>query len=241
MIFKLPFFHYKINISKKTQGKKSSGFSIIKNKSYSKIFVIGFGKTGTTSLKKTLENFGFIVGNQAVAEVLSEDWSIGRSDRIIRYCHTAEAFQDFPFMMPGLYKLLDQKFPNSKFILTVRDSPEQWFSSLTKFHSKIFSSNKEALPSIQDLENAFYRYKGWTLDVFKFFWNYPDVSLYDEQAYKRKYSRHISEVNEYFLGRVNDFLEINLSRENDFIRLCDFLSVETDLLDFPWENKTNFT
>jgi hypothetical protein len=236
MILKVPGFNRLIKI------ERVSKFTIPKKrtieKTFNKVFVIGFGKTGTSSMKRAIEYFGFKVGDQTVAEVLSEDWSRGRSDRIIRYCNTADAFQDFPFMMPGLYKLLDQKFPNSKFILTVRDSPDQWFSSLIKFHSNVFSSDKEALPSIHDLENAEYRYRGWTLDVFKFFWNYPEVPLYDEKVYKQRYIDYNKEVNEYFAGREKDFLEINVSRKNDFQKLRDFLSVETDLIDFPWENKT---
>lgn len=208
------------------------------NRNHNKIFVIGYPKTGTTSLNKTLKNFGFILGDQAVAEILSEDWSIGRKDRIINYCHTADAFQDLPFMMPGLFIELDKAFPNSNFILTVRDSPEQWYNSLVRFHTKIFSQKINIPPSEEGLRNALYRYKGWALDAMKFFWNYPNVALYDEKKYKEKYTNHNDEVRSYFKNRPNDMIEINVAKKEDFTKLCDFLEVQTKMTDFPWENKT---
>nr|WKN36988.1 sulfotransferase [Tunicatimonas sp. TK19036] len=242
MIIKLPFSKYNLQIVRTEsdkQVKEEPKTSQISKRNYDKVFVIGYGKTGTTSLKKTLELFGFAVGDQTVAEILSEDWSKGRADRILRYCHTADAFQDLPFMMSGLYKQLDQTFPNSKFILTVRENPEQWFQSLIKFHTKVFSTNKNFVPTAKEMENTLYRYKGWVLDTAKFFWDYPEVPLYNESAYKAKYIKHIQDVNTYFENRSNDFLQINVANKGDFKKFCAFLNIETTMENFPWENKTN--
>ena len=214
-------------------------FTRILNRSYDKIFCIGYNKTGTTSLEKSLSDFGFRIGNQAVAEVLAEDWAFHkRSERLIRYCHTADAFQDVPFMYPGLYKELDKAFPGSKFILTVRDTPEQWYTSLVSFHTKLFSSDKSRFPNESDSANALYRYKGWLLDFARSFWNYPIVPLYDEHEYKSRYLRHIADVQQYFINRDNDLITINVSQKDDFSRLCRFLHVQTDIEGFPWMNKT---
>lgn len=225
-------------ILKRVNSSTNKTSSKITNRGYNKIFVIGFGKTGTTTLNKTLKTFGFSIGDQAVAEILSEDWSKGRKDRIINYCYTADAFQDLPFMMPGLFIELDKTFPNSKFILTVRDSPDQWYNSLIRFHTKIFSQRINIPPNEEDLRNALYRYKGWALDSMKFFWDYPNVDLYDEKKYKERYNHHIETVRSYFKNRPNDLIEINVAKRTDFIRLCDFLEVQTQMTDFPWENKT---
>ena len=45
----------------------------VKDKTYSKVFCIGFNKTGTTSVEVALRNFGFKIGEQKVAEVLADE------------------------------------------------------------------------------------------------------------------------------------------------------------------------
>ena len=205
----------------------------------SKVFCIGFGKTGTTSLEHALKDFGFRMGNQGVGEILAEDWANKRADRIIRFCETADAFQDMPFGLPGLYKELDKAFPNSKFILTVRDDADQWFNSLTKFHAKLFATNKNAPPTEMDLRNAQYLYKGWVLDMFRLFSEYPTVELYHKEIYEQRYSQHIEDVKIYFKQRSNDFLKLNVSSEGSYQRLASFLNQSVaDDANFPWLNKT---
>ncbi len=49
---------------------------------------------------------------------------------------------------------LDQKFPGSKFILTIRNSPEQWYESLTRFHAVLFGHDR--IPTSDDLKAATY-------------------------------------------------------------------------------------
>lgn len=204
-----------------------------------KVFCIGFGKTGTTSLELALKKIGYKIANQAVAEVLADDWHNNKSDRIINFCHTANAFQDIPFGMPGLYKELDRHFPNSKFILTVRDNQDQWYESLLKFHTKLFSKNGETIPSEKELKEATYRYKGWALDTLKYFFNYPDVSLYDPLYYKKTYARHNAEVIDYFKNRPNDLLVLNVSEKGSYQKLACFLKVKVqENVNFPWVNKT---
>lgn len=85
-----------------------------------KVFCIGRNKTGTTSLKKALSEFGYLIGDQRAAERLIDAYAIRDFGPIMSYCETAEAFQDVPFSWPYTYVVLDQAFPNSKFILTVR-------------------------------------------------------------------------------------------------------------------------
>jgi hypothetical protein len=243
MIRKIPFLPFSIHlvrIGKKNAPAQSVNKTVIDiRKDYDKVFCIGFGKTGTTSMSKLLKQFGFTIGNQAVGEVLAEDWAVQkRIDRIINYCYTADAFQDTPFSHPFLYRELDKAFPGSKFILTVRDSPEQWFNSLVRYHTKLFSSDKSRPPDEEDKRNALYRYRGFMLQSARNNWDYPNVPMYDEKYYKNRYISHIEDVRSYFNDREEDFIEINISRKEDFKRLCTFLKVTTVLEDFPWENKT---
>jgi 3-oxoacyl-[acyl-carrier-protein] synthase III len=55
-----------------------------------KIFCVGCNKTGTTSLEVALRELGYIMGDQATAELLTiQYWGKRDFRRIIRYCYTA--------------------------------------------------------------------------------------------------------------------------------------------------------
>jgi len=102
-----------------------------------KLFCVGFNKTGTTSLELALSSLGFHMGNQARGELLFRDWCNRKFERIIQLATTADAFQDIPFSLPYTFQVMDLSFPDAKFILTVRDDPEQWYQSISTFHAKI--------------------------------------------------------------------------------------------------------
>ncbi len=240
MIIKLPFLPWDLNIQRHVRTEDVlTHQTVIKRDGYDKIFCIGQNKTGTTSLEKLLSLFGFKIGNQSVGEILSLDWLINKEpQRVIKYCHTADVFQDVPFSYPGLYRELDKAFPNSKFILTVRESPDEWFESLVRFHTKVFSSDASRPPNEDDLKNATYCYKGYAFEVLALLYGYPKIALYDESAYKNHYMRDNDEKRTYFRDRPDNFIEINLAVKEDFQRLCKFLSVETTIKDFPWLNRS---
>lgn len=241
MKFKIKLFKRELIFvaQNKPLGKKESLGGITLNRSYNKVFCIGMWKTGTTSVEAALKEFGFKLGHQRTGEILSEDWATKRIDRILKYCKSADAFQDSPFPLKGLFKELDKAFPNSKFILTVRDDENQWFNSLIKFHAKRFSSDKANPPTEMDLKNADYIYPGWALDMKKAFWNYPNVKLYDEDYYKKQYIDHNQDVVNYFKGRENDLLVLNVAEEKSYQKLAAFLNIEvSDKAKFPWLNKT---
>jgi len=236
---KLPIISLKLDVSRRLRNPNPPLSGTVVNRNYDKVFVIGFNKTGTTTLNYVLKKFGFKLGDQAVAEILDIEWGeSGKTDKILRYCETAEAFQDRPFSRPGLYKDLDRAFPNSKFILSVRNSGEQWFQSLVSYHSKCFSKNKSKPPSETELANALYRYKGMMLDAKKLFYDYPSVPLYDKQSYINKYRTHNEDVRSYFANRTNDFIEINVASQEAFKTLTKFLNVESTATKFPWRNRT---
>ena len=203
-----------------------------------KVFCIGLNKTGTTSLERAMSDLGFLVGNQREAELLFEDWVIRDFKKLIRYCKTAVFFQDAPFSHPYTYIAVDQAFPKSKFILTVRDSPEQWYNSLIRFHGKLWG-NGNVPPTVEDLKNAKYIYKGAPYrNIIRSF----DVT--DEEPYKKDiliehYNRHLKNVIDYFKFREEDLLILNVAEDGSYKKLTSFLGVKTDKTEFPWENKTN--
>lgn len=210
----------------------------IRSRNKTKVFCIGRNKTGTTSLKQALENEGYILGNQRVFENLGAEFRNNDYDEILYQCTLAEAFQDFPFSYPSMYKTVDKKFANSKFILTVRNSPDQWYRSLTNFHSKLFGKEGN-LPTVNDLQNAKYISKGWIWENFKYLYNISETDdPYDYNRLTQHYINYNNEVKTYFKDRPSDLLILNLTEERAYEKFCKFLDISSEYSSFPWENKT---
>lgn len=206
-------------------------------KSKPKIFCIGFNKTGTTSLEKVLKDFRIKLGNQEEGEMLMNNWFDRDFKTIFKYVKSATAFQDIPFSLPYTFITLEQKFPNAKFILTVRDDAEQWYNSIVKFHSKLWSFD-ESIPKEHELKNASYRCKGLAYEYIKQVFNTPDEDLYNKSILIKTYNQHNNLVKDYFRAHPKKLIVINTSNRDDYFRLCDFLKRKPLQDNFPWENKT---
>jgi len=201
-----------------------------------KVFCIGSNKTGTTSLAAALESLGYRLGNQWNAELLIDDWARRDFDRIVQYCETADAFQDIPFSLDGTYAALDKAFPRSKFVLTVRNNADEWFDSLTRFHTKLIG--KDRLPTADDLREFDYHGPGWLWKAHTAVFGVTETSLYDRPTYTRQYDAHIREVAAYFRGRPCDLLTLNLGNVAAMELLCRFLGVEGNNRVMPHLNYT---
>ncbi|MGE9271100.1 MAG: sulfotransferase [Verrucomicrobiales bacterium] len=199
-----------------------------------KVFVIGRNKTGTTSMATILRQLGYRMGRQEEAELLLEDW--GRRDfrRIIQHCHSADAFQDIPFSLPDTYRAVDENFPQSKFVLTIRSTPDAWYESLTRFHTKIVG--KDRLPTGADLRQFSYRETGWIWKSHQLTYGIDDKTLYDPEIYKSHYLAHNTAVQDYFKDRPNDLLVLNVGDPDAADRLCHFLGVPGKIAQMPHRN-----
>lgn len=203
-----------------------------------KYFCIGRNKTGTTSLKKAFEDLGYIVGNQREAEHLYDRFYFKHEfEPIIRYCRSAQVFQDVPFSCPETYKHLDIAFPNSKFILTIRDSSEQWYRSLCKFHAKRFSGDPNRPPNYTEMLNSDFIRPGYKTNMLKLYGTSKE-DPYNAEILKAHYEWHNAQIIEYFKNRPNDLLVINISDPNAYKQFCDFIHEKPLYSQFPWENKT---
>ncbi|HET8860551.1 sulfotransferase [Marivirga sp.] len=200
-----------------------------------KIFCIGLNKSGTTSLRRAFIDLGFIVGDQRIAERLMPQIKNNEFNCLFNYCKSAQVFQDIPFSFFGIYRELHKKFPDAKFILTIRDSPDQWVNSITKFHAKKFSEGKIA--TANELKNSTYVYKGWIWEAMKFNFNVSEDDPYNKAHLIEKYNSYNTQVMDYFKDSSN-FLKINLSDKNSYELFTNFLNIDSPYFDFPWENKT---
>jgi len=202
-----------------------------------KVFCIGRNKTGTTSLEKAFRELGYEVGDQVAAELLCDAYYFERRfEPIAAYCNSAQVFQDVPFSYPYLFVYLDQVFPGSKFILSVRDDAEQWYRSITRFHAKLWGTDG-APPTMEQLKNADYRRKGFAYNTVKLHGTTDEVP-YDKATLIDHYNAHNKSVQDYFKFRSNDLLVLNVSKQEDHARFVEFLGVSSPNKDFPKENVT---
>lgn len=201
-----------------------------------KVFCVGCNKTGTTSLGAALESLGYRLGDQHAAERLIEDWARRDFSRLLTYCESADAFQDVPFSLANTYAALDEAFPNSKFILTVRDSAGEWFDSLTRFHTKLIGVGR--LPTAADLQEFAYLEPGWLWMAHKLIFCVDESTLYQRELYERHYEAHNRAVKEYFCNRPRDLLILNLGQPDALESLCRFLERSPVGLAMPHLNRS---
>jgi hypothetical protein len=201
-----------------------------------KVFCIGSGKTGTTSIGAALRSLGYQLGDQPTAELLIEKWARRDFRPIIEYCNTADAFQDIPFCLDYTYVALDHEFPGSKFILTVRKDASEWYSSLIRFHSKLVGTGQ--LPTADDLKACTYLQVGWLWRTHELLYGCDASNVYDRERYMRHYESHRDRVIDYFRHRARDLLILNVGDASAMDQLCRFLGVPRNNLTMPHLNSS---
>ena len=129
-----------MNISKRSKRLLRSVF----HRKADKVFCVSMQRNGTTSVGSFFRDFGYRRAGWPADEKnnWSESWYEGHYERIFSSIdfRAANAFEDSPWWLPGFYKILFHRFPNSKFILFTRD-PDLWFESMVK-HSGLLGCNR---------------------------------------------------------------------------------------------------
>ncbi len=184
-----------------------------------RIFCIGFNKTGTTSLTEFFREEDYIVAPQDPFECNLYSYVSGNYETfeymIKNDFYACNFFQDVPFSLPKTYEFLDNKFPNSKFILTVRNDSNEWYQSLVNFHRNILN--------IVNPYRYDYVHHNWIQTILTKCYGAPNYDLYNEDILKKTYETHISDVENYFKTSDNKLLVLNLSDESCVKKLEDFL------------------
>lgn len=175
----------------------------------SKVFGIGLGKTGTTTLGICLEQLGY--DHQGCNEELTRCLRAGNWTPIWQVADRHNALEDFPW--PLAYKEMDARYPGSKFILTTRINSEVWFKSLVKHADRTGPTEHKKLAYGYEMPHPFKR---------------EHIAFYEQ---------HNQEARQYFEGRETDFLEVCWERGDGWQKICDFLGHEVPNTEFPWSNK----
>jgi hypothetical protein len=172
-----------------------------------KVFCIGFHKTGTTSLAVALRAMDYKVsGPDGVNDPEIEQNVLPMAYSLVPQF---DAFLDNPW--PIIFKELDAKYPGSKFILTVRNT-DSWIKSLVRhFGSQITPM------------------RNWIYDV--------GCPVGNENIYIKRYEDHNEEVLHYFKDRPLDLLTMELNGGDGWEQICSFLGKKIPKVPFPHANK----
>jgi len=136
-----------------------------------------------------------------------------RNDRAIA---AHDASTDAP--VAEIFEELDRRFPGSKFIYTVRDR-ERWLRSCERYYAVRQRRPDELAVR---LRRAFY-----------------GTVEFDAELFAAGYERHEQRVLDYFAGRPDDLLVLDLTgADAGWEKLCGFLGREVPSVDFPLANKT---
>ena len=221
---------------------------VIANKNFSKIFVIGFNKTGTTTLETALRLYGYHLPSQHQQEIrLSKSTFHTNYEEMTSFCTNYDAFQDMPFSQGLTYVAADAIFPNSRFILTERPATA-WFKSMCKFHKKVFNLDDVTKLTEKDvLEKLTYLYPEYSHSnkeriLSSFENNSMKVNwekLYDADWYIDMYERRNEEIKRYFMKAPEKLLVIDVTQEKTTEKICRFLNIPIEcVIDMPHSNKT---
>lgn len=132
---------------------------------------------------------------------------------------------------------LEQAYPNARFILSVRNSPEQWYDSLVRSHSKKFGLDGR-IPTKEDLEKAKRPHGRTPYMNLKMRFGTPDDNIYDKDVLIKYYNSHCDDVMDYFRLFPDKLLVLNLSDQGAYKVFCNFIGAQSELDTFPWLNKS---
>lgn len=127
-----------------------------------KIFCIGYQKTGTTTLGRSLKMLGYkhsSFDHKVYMKYYKEERNI---HKILDYTSKFESFDDLPWLKEDMIPILDKSFPNSKFIFLDRDE-EAWKKSLYNWRYRKWG----VYPDIEKGVEGYRRHKEFVLNYFK--------------------------------------------------------------------------
>lgn len=175
-----------------------------------KVVGIGLSKTGTTTLGVCLRHWG--LNHISYDRHNAKLWHNGEIESLMQCVEEHDSFEDWPW--PLIYQEIDREFPNSKFVLTRRASPDVWFTSYCGH------ADRGGEP---DVRESIYGHR-WPHD--------------HKAEHVRFYENHLRSVREYFADRGDDLLEVCWEEGHGWRELSKFLGFECPVTSFPHANKS---
>lgn len=173
----------------------------------SKIFGIGLSRTGTTSLTEALTILGYRARHFPQSHLTF--WGSVEINQI--ELKKFDAFTDTPVALN--FQKLDQMFPGSKFILTLREITA-WLESCRRYQWNQTGRLE------RKLRLALY-----------------GCTEFNPELFRNAYQRHTQTVLQYFRNRAGDLLIIDITKGDGWGQLCPFLGTAKPAVAFPCKNQ----
>lgn len=174
-----------------------------------RVFGIGLTKTGTSTLGACLSVLGY--DHFGWRKGLFERVHAGHLDEAFAIADRHESFDDWPW--PALYREMDDRFPDARFVLTVRRDSAGWFDSLAA-HARRYEPTEQRRLAFG-----------------------CDDPRDDRGGVITRYERHNDDVARHFAGRPGKLLEICWERGDGWSELCGFLGVPIPDEPLPHEHR----
>lgn len=163
------------------------------------VWDIGLPRTGTTTFCEAVKLLGY---------------SKVKHNPRYEHLQDLEAASDAGCVV--YYKYLDFKYPNSKFVLALRDL-DSWLASAEFIYTKYPATDKD-------------------IAILRRMHIYESVT-FDRDKFVAAYHRYHADVRRYFANRPNDLLEMNIVEGDGWDKLCPFLELPVPEVAFPHRNK----
>ena len=176
-----------------------------------RVFGIGLNKTATLSFHAALEVLGLVSlhwGGPDVRHKVEAAMAEGRP-LLSGLDPAIDAFSDVEALSTH-FDVLDQQYPGSRFVLTVRPIDE-WIDSRRRHVERNIARRRVG------------EYPGTFLVV-------------DEDGWREQWHHHVDRVRRYFRGR-REFLEVDLTAGGGWGPLCELLDLPEPAQPFPWVNR----
>lgn len=177
-----------------------------------RVFGVGFNKTGTSSFSRALRELGVhpVASQELVHRTGIIDAVLERGDYepALRFARMYRAFEDRPWNVWEMYRHLDERYPGSRFVLTVRDE-ESWWRSVERWITV-------SKPHVAERYRLHLR-----------------VPSLERTAMVDAYLRYNQEVIDYFRGRDDDFLVFDVAGGDGWEPLCGLLDLPVPRRDSP--------
>ncbi|GHE87782.1 sulfotransferase [Thalassotalea profundi] len=180
-----------------------------KNIPTEKIFIIGLPRTGTTSVCAAMLNLGFTVAHTAYTQSTFDK---------------AQVIADTPIFND--YQLLNNTYPNSRFIYLTRDLP-LWLPSIRQLLMRMSKNLVRDDGGFNPIIKRCY------LNTFAPF---TEENINSNDFLTECYLKHQAQVQQYFKQSPQQLLTINISQTGAFQQLLHFLELTTLMSTFEKMN-----
>lgn len=194
-----------------------------------KVVCVGQPKTGTKTMAEIFNLLGYKTNSNPLCLNITNDYIL-LDNNIKYYTHSIindcdinidlfDAFHDYPYSFN--YEYIYKCYPDTKFILTIRNS-EKWFNSFMTY---------------QYIPGAV------SHNVLLQLYNHKILSLENKEEIINQYNTYNNNIQQFFIDKPNSLLVISIcdaiNEENDLLyKISKFLDVNINF-NLPHMNKQN--